>query len=260
LSTKNIHEIKSHWYSSIYEQNETQTEDIDCLLAVIGSQPRTILEVCCGGGRILVPLAKPGHHVHGFDIDADMLAYLPAKTQGICNLTWEQKDMLQDDWGGPYDTVVLAGNIMINIITPGDYAQAQRDMLRKARKALRNGGVIYLDFDCHAHPECIFNSQRERVIFEGTDDLGVYGKYIGCGGTYDPSTQIASGNNRTELTLPDGSQQIHYGTYSKHIPTLEQVHGWLKEIGFVIQEEYGDYARNPISEKTHKAIIIAKKG
>lgn len=253
------YDIKNHWYANLYEQNETQTDDVECLLAVLGPKPRHVLEVCCGSGRILVPLAKAGHRVHGIDIDPNMLGYLPAKAQGLTNISWEPKDMLQDEWGGPYDTVVLAGNIMLNIITPNDYAHAQQEMLRKARKALQDGGLIYLDFDSHTHPERIFNSQRERVIFEGTDDRGVYGKYIGCGGTFDPVTQIATGNNRTELTLPDGSQQIHYGTYAKHIPTLAQVHAWLQENGFSLVEEYGDYHRNPINETNYKAIIVAKR-
>jgi len=36
-------------------------DHIEFLLSVVGPTPKRILEVCCGSGRILVPLANAGH-------------------------------------------------------------------------------------------------------------------------------------------------------------------------------------------------------
>lgn len=57
-----------HWYADVYEQFETQTNDVDFLLEVLKSidKPKSILEVACGGGRICVPLAQAGYNVTGF--------------------------------------------------------------------------------------------------------------------------------------------------------------------------------------------------
>jgi len=33
----------------------------------------------------------------------------------------------------------------------------------------------------------------------------------------------------------------------------------VKGDSFVVLEEYGDYHKNPVSETTHKAIILAKR-
>jgi hypothetical protein len=37
------------------------------------------------------------------------------------------------------------------------------------------------------------------------------------------------------------------------------VKAWLKENNFIIEEMYGNYKQEPISEKTNRAIIYAKK-
>jgi SAM-dependent methyltransferase len=51
-------------------------EDLDFWLYLAERQGGPILELGCGTGRILVPLAQHGYHVYGLDRDAAMLAYL----------------------------------------------------------------------------------------------------------------------------------------------------------------------------------------
>lgn len=258
-------ETKNHWYANMYEKFVTETSDVECLLRLLGSTPKDVLEVCCGSGRVLVPLALAGHKATGFDLDPHMLQFIPEKVekakriQPDLHLSWSEKDLFQGDWGGPYDAIILAGNIMLNIITEGAYDAGQRRMLALASQHVRPQGHLILHFDCFAQPEEVFHSQRERLIFEGTDDRGVHGRYLICSGRYDPQSQMARGSNRTELTLPDGSERFCYGFFAKHIPTLAQVHAWLQENECVVVEEYGDDQGNPIGEKTHKAIIVAEK-
>ena len=63
-----------HWYAEIYEQQENQTMDVDFMINLFSGRSLNILEVCCGGGRISIPLAQAGHVVTGFDYDEAMLA------------------------------------------------------------------------------------------------------------------------------------------------------------------------------------------
>jgi len=255
----NINKIKSHWYAYIYDKQENQTNDVELMLKILGDKPKKILEACCGGGRILVPLAKAGHEVTGFDMDEDMLSQIPGKVTGLSNIKFYKADAVNSCWGNDYDVVVLAGNIMINIGTDMDYKEAQKLFIKKVSDALKVGGYIYLDFYLNAHPEKVFNITKERVYFEGADDMGVYGRYIVCPGCYNPETQMTNGKSRTEITLPDGETFIFEEVTAKHIPTLQNVHDWLGCYGFVIEQEYGDYDKNPISEITNRVIIYARK-
>lgn len=63
----------------------------------------------------------------------------------------------------------------------------------------------------------------------------------------------------TELDMPSGGKEIIHEKWEKHIPTLEQIHKWLVESGFVVESEFGDYNKNLISEKTSHVIIWSKK-
>ena len=78
-------------------------------------------------------------------------------------------------------------------------------------------------------------------------------------GTYDKKTRLSAFTRRFELTLKSGETIRQDIPCVKHSATLEQIHGWLADAGFSIEQEYGDYQRNPISRKTHRAIILARK-
>lgn len=255
----NENNIIKSWFADLYDQFETQTDDVEFLLSIIGEKPMNILEACCGSGRILVPLAKAGHKVTGFDMDEFMLSKISDKAKGLSNLRFYKSDAVSSDWGSNFDIIVLAGNILINIVSNMEYKEAQKLFIRKAADSLKIGGHIYLDFNLLFKPEQFFGQKRERVYFEGTDRNGVYGKYIGLGGTFDTATQICCGQNRTELTTRDGEKIVVERKSIKHIPTLDDVYVWLDEAGFAVEREYGDYNGNPISENTHRAIIYARK-
>ncbi len=254
-----IESVKKRWYAYAYDRLEDETDDVACMLHLLGGAPKNILEVCCGGGRILVPLAKAGHTVIGFDMDEEMLSYIPAKAAGLDNIRYYQADALKCGWGSGFDTVVLAGNILINIETDGDYEAAQRAFIFKAAAALNAGGCLYLDFNLFAHPEKIFNTDKERVVFELTDTMGVHGSCGIISGVYDTGRKLAVSKRKTVLHLPDGETHTFLTDSVKHIPTLDDVRAWLADAGLAVEAAYGGYDLRPIGEDTCRAVILARK-
>lgn len=245
--------IARHWYASIYEQLENQTDDVEFLVNLIAKQtdgaPQNILEAACGGGRILIPLARAGHRVTGFDADEHMLLNCCRLTKDLPNARCHRANAVDSDWGEGYDIVVLGGNVLINIEwTDMDYAKAQRLLLSKAVGALRPGGHLYLDFDLHSDPAPFFNSLRESSYFSGYDDLGNFGRTVGYGGVYDPVTRIATGCGHIEITLNNGERIIQPTRWSKHIPSQAQVYDWLTGEGLIIERTYMNRTDDPIPE------------
>ncbi len=86
----NEEKIIAKWAADMYDANETDTADVDFALSIVGDAPKRILEVACGSGRILVPLAKAGHDAAGLDIDADMLDKISPKAAGLQNIRWRR--------------------------------------------------------------------------------------------------------------------------------------------------------------------------
>lgn len=255
-----LNECKNHWYAYIYEQQITQADEVGFIIDIIGKKSQNVLEVACGGGRILAQLAKAGHTATGFDCDRYMLDRCKLKIQSLNNASCYYRDAISENWGSDFDVVVLAGNILLNIVSDMDYSTAQQLFIKKAAAALKYGGYIYLDFDCFERPDQTYDNKQEWVCFEGTDDLGTYGKYIVISGDYSSQTHIDNSTRRYEITPIGGETVIFEINVVKHFPALEQVHLWLTEAGFIIEQEYGGYDREPIGETTNRAIIYARKG
>lgn len=255
--------IISKWIADMYDGSETDTDDVEFLLSVIGREPKRVLEACCGSGRILVPLAKAGHNVTGFDADEYMLAKIPAKAQGLANIEWKHADAVYDDWGRGYDVAVLAANILYNIVADMDYAKAQELFIQKAASALVPGGYLFIDYKPGGHklvhPETVSSTSGNSVIWEGKDGGGNYGKMTLLTGEYDAQTRLDRFIRRFELTLANGEMITQDIPSVKHFATLEEIRGWLRAAGFASWQEYGDLNRNSINDNSTRAVIYARK-
>ena len=95
--------IISKWNADMYDLNERDTEDVEFALSIIGTTSKNILEIACGSGRFLVPMAKAGHIVTGLDFDEYMLNKIRAKSDGMDNITWRKADVFNDEWGKGFD-------------------------------------------------------------------------------------------------------------------------------------------------------------
>ena len=261
-SPTDIYSIVRHWWGCVFDKYfEHDSEDVDLLLALIGQPSQSIFEVCCGTGRVLVPLAQAGHNVTGMDADEGMLARIPAKAGGLTNIRYSLANALTTDWGSGYDVVVLGSNTLMNIGHRDDDKAAQQIFIKKAADALKPGGHFFLAYDHYPEPEKVFISESNVVkgYFNGTDDMGVTGQIYKCGGLYNPVTQIAVWNNHIELIMPNGKKHIIADHGYKYVCFREDVHGWLKNAGFIIDEEFGGCDRRPFTGESGWDIIWAKK-
>ena len=260
--------LAKHWYSSVYEQFENQTNDVEFILEILRNEtdgkPQKIIEVACGGGRISIPLAESGHNVTGFDVDEFMLLRCYRKMKGLSNVTCYQANAINSDWGNDFDVVVLAGNILINIESDMDYSNSQKLFIYKSAKALRSGGHLILDYDQHIKSSAseFFNHQGEFSFFEGVDELGTSGKVVGYGGLYNPVTQICTWTNHIELITNNGEKIIVPKNGYKYIPMLSEVYQWLDDTGFIVEKAYRNYSDETLSDNETdfvRATIWAKK-
>jgi RimJ/RimL family protein N-acetyltransferase len=254
--------------AELYDQHETETDDVKFILDLIGAQPQKVLEVCCGSGRILVPLAKAGHKATGFDIDESMMDRIQPKAEGLENLQWRKADAVHDEWGSGFDVVVLAGNILFNIISNIDYAKSQELFIQKAAAALTPGGYVYIGYSPFApngrtltRPAGFSCEDDGSIVWswEGEDADGNYEKNSLTKGSFDEETGILKARRFCEQKLANGKVITEETEGIKHYATLEQIHGWLFNAGFIIEHEYEDFDKNPINDESRSVIIYAKK-
>ena len=107
------------------------------LVAALAPGPR-ILDAGCGTGRVAIELARRDFEVTGLDIDAAMLRSARAKAP---DLPWIEGDLATADAGGPFDAIVLAGNVLI-FVAPG----SEPAVVARCAHQLRPGGLLVSGF------------------------------------------------------------------------------------------------------------------
>ncbi len=262
----NEKDIIAQWNANMYDLNETNMDDVVFALTLIGTKPKKILEIACGSGRFLIPMAKAGHTVTGLDFDEYMLGKIADKiaNENINEINdgrikWHKADVICDNWGTGFDVVILGANFLYNIVSDMNYEQAQKLMIQKSSDALTVGGHIFVDCGYTQYPEKWFQNPDANIVWEGTDSHGNFGKMILLNSVYDTEGRINRFIRRFEMILADGSTLVQEIPSKKHFAALEQIHKWLAESGFVIEQECGDYQGHLISEITNRAIIWARK-
>jgi SAM-dependent methyltransferase len=90
--------------------------------------PASVLDAGCGTGRVAIELHRRGRTVTGVDLDPRMLEVARRKAPGI---SWVEGDLADPSLAldGPFDTVVMAGNVLI-FVAPGTEGAVLANMAR----------------------------------------------------------------------------------------------------------------------------------
>jgi predicted TPR repeat methyltransferase len=108
-----------------------------------GRTPR-VLDAGCGTGRVAIRLAELGCDTVGVDIDDALLERAREKAPAA---TWVRADLATlapDDVRGPFDAVVMAGNVMI-FLAPGTGSTVVTNLAVR----LAPGGALVSGFQLH---------------------------------------------------------------------------------------------------------------
>lgn len=252
-------EIISMWSADMYDLDETDITDVNFAMSIIGPFSKRILEIGCGSGRYLAPLAKAGRKVAGLDFDEFMLKKIDAKLEDKNNVKWRKSDIIKEEQEIGFDVVLLTANILFNIVSNMEYEKAQKLLIEKSANSLLPDGHLLIDYSYTPYPEKWYDNPEPNLIWEGTDSHGNTGKMILLDNKFNKTNSTCTFVRRYEIISKNGDSIVRNIPTSKHFATLIQIQKWLSACGFVIEGAWGDYEKNPISENTNRAIIWARK-
>lgn len=251
--------------TEIYDQTETQTDDVSLLRELIGnSQPLKILEPFCGNGRILIHLAQDGHTIVGIDKSRPMLdaarvkiKKLPPEIQN--RITLKRADVLSGEWPEGFDFVILGGNCFYELATP----EEQEKCISMAQHSLKPNGYLYLD-----------NNHMEGNLNPGWCKPGVNKNRFPTGkcsdgtivnGTtetiwYNLKERLVRYRRTAEIITPDRRTKKKEWVEQCHAPSTIEMKTWLKKYGLIIENLWGDRLKSVYTDKSDRAVFWARLG
>jgi SAM-dependent methyltransferase len=130
----------AEWYDEWLKEN---TADIDYYSQVFKDFTGRVLELACGTGRLLLPIAQTGVSIDGMDSSEDMLGVLRGKAEalGLKGIELYNQPMQKFDLAARYDAVFVASG-SFQLLTTDDEAL---DSLQCIRRCLSDKGFFLLD-------------------------------------------------------------------------------------------------------------------
>jgi SAM-dependent methyltransferase len=215
-----------------------------------------ILELACGSGRVLLPLAQEGYEVTGIDTSAAMLAI--ARTQieaaGVsARCTLEQQNIITLHLEQKFRLAFIALGSFAHIITRKEQVEA----LKAIHAHLSPGGTFIID---------ISNADARYLEELGGHMLhqATWQRDDGTLLTHFVSPATATDRHLLELThFYDEHRQggaIHRTTVTTHLYLFErnELELLLERAGFGIKDIYGDYDLSPYQLESPRMICIAE--
>ena len=228
--------------SKYYDDENTFTDDVDMFMKLAGRKRKEILELGCGTGRVLIPLAGEGHRATGIDFSLSMLerarakiGELPRRTAGRIVLI--AGDIAHFSLDRQFDLVIIAFNSLLSV--PG--FRRQQTVLANAWNHLKPGGKLIISV---LNPDLnVFSERVPYVKHAGSWTDSITGKDVDCFefDYFDLANQIIYG---TKLYDEIGENGIVHRT--KQIFEMRYFFSYelqllLEEQGFQLSNLYGDY-------------------
>ena len=252
--------------AEIYDQIETQTDDIDLIRHLIDPHKNlTIFEPFCGTGRIAIPLAEDGHNLIALDKSEGMLQRFRQKLRAQPQAVRDRVQIVLSavfaaNWPGQVDVVLLGGNCLHEV----NSSDEQRALVHRAASALRPGGHIFIDNDDHQSPELSPQWRKPpgnacRAFPSGTCQDGTCLEGSTETVWYDIPCRLVHYARRLKVTHPNGEVTHHEWQETCHPVIMEEILTWVREAGFVVEKTFGDKKGSPYGATSPRALVWARR-
>ncbi|UCC85572.1 MAG: class I SAM-dependent methyltransferase [Anaerolineales bacterium] len=225
----------------------------DFALAADGS----ILELGCGTGRVLIPLALDGHNVTGLELSADMLARAQAKVDAAQlgdRVTLIQGDMRDFEIPSRFGLAFIPINTFMHCYD----TQEQLACLRRIHGHLQPGGQLVVDV-YHPDPQALLESDG-RLVSQGTMLHPETGNTVHR--FYTRRLDLATQTQHITFIVDeiDSTGRVQRALFPLRMRFVYRYEMalLLRVAGFSLEAVYGSYDLEPFDSSSDKMIFVAR--
>ena len=215
---------------------------VDFYRAEADRQGGCVLELGCGTGHKLIPIASDGHPCTGLELSSDMLTEAQRKADlRALTVEWVPGDMRDFDLGRTFDLVFIAANSLLHLHEAADLLSC----LRSVRAHLAPGARFVFDV---FNPDVRLLADADGVR-RTRDDLSFVDPDRGqvrvdVAETYDAAAQVTRGtwhfSTDVEPDLVVAPLELR-SIFPQELPLL------LSLAGLRLVERFGDWSGGPFT-------------
>lgn len=231
-------------------------EDIDLYRNFARRTGGPVLEMACGTGRVLLPLAEEGYSVTGIDASPAMLAIAREKAikAGVANrVDLVEADVRSFSLERRYALALVAVNSFLHLLTIEDKIAA----LNRVAQHLERNGLLILDI---FNPDpALFPSFDGRLIHESTRQLPDSGNtLVKLSSTRaDLARQLLQVTFFYDEVLPGGDVRRTVAPFSLSYIFHNEIKLLLEHSGLRQEAIYGSYDLEPFDSESPRMIVVA---
>lgn len=210
-----------------------------------------ILELCCGTGRLTLPIAKDGYDICGVDYTLSMLGQAKAKSaEAGLDIRFVEADIRTLDLKEKYDLIFIPFNSIHHLYTNEDLFKA----FNAVKSHLKDGGLFLLDcFNPNIQYIVEAEKEQKKIATYITDD----GRDVLIRQTmrYENCTQI----NRIEWHYFINGKFHSIQNLDMRMFFPQELDSYLEWAGFNVIHKFGGFEEEVFEDKSEKQIFVCKK-
>ena len=235
--------------ANIYDGMNTHVEDLQFYKKWLPTnKDARILELCCGTGRLTLPIAKDGYNICGVDYTPSMLEQAKSKAaEAGLKINFIQADIRTLNLQEKFDLIFIPFNSIHHLYRNEDLFKA----LACVKNHLKEGGLFLLD--CF-NPDIQYIVESEKgqvVIAEYTTDDGRE-VLIKQTMRYESATQI----NRIEWHYFINEEFHSTQNLDMRLFFPQELDSYLEQAGFDIVHKFGGFEEEPFRNESEKQIYV----
>ncbi|MBW7886363.1 MAG: class I SAM-dependent methyltransferase [Caldilineaceae bacterium] len=247
-------------FAPFYDQDyRDYNEDVEAIYALASESGGPLLELGCGTGRLLLPLAEAGFHMTGIDISPGLLAIARQKlaAAGVTN----RVDLVQTDLRSyelaqtQFGFAFCTSNTLMHLTT----GEEQLAVLQNVWRHLRADGRLLIDLFNPDVPRLLAVNGLMELADRWHDDMSGADVIKWSVRTVDLAEQIQETLFIYEELLPDGRTQRTSCPFTLRFLWRSEAELMLRLAGFVVDEVWGDFEGSPYDSISDHLILLAHK-
>lgn len=207
-----------------------------------------ILELCCGTGRLTIPISKDGYNISGVDYTSSMLEQAKVKaSQAGLKINFIEADIRTLNLQEKFDLIFISFNSIHHLYKNEDLFAA----LKVVRNHLKEKGLFLLD---------CFNPNIQYIVKKEREQQ-VIAEYITNDGRkvlikqsmhYESATQI----NRIEWHYFINGKFHSIQNMDMRLFFPQELDSYLKQAGFNVIHKFGDFTEEAFNNDSEKQIYV----